>query len=177
MHEDWPVTLRWMLESDKIIYTTAHQYIYVQNKGSITHQKFYSPEFFKSYMSILELLDENAEKFPKYKPWMVLNEFISIKTNIDSRLMKSINAPEAQSPEIQKQYQELEEILEHWLDKYTQEDKALVYLYQSAQSQYKNKYSKVKSDLDKIRNSLIWRSTKPFRQTMNYLYKKFIQKK
>ena len=87
-----------------------------------------------------------------------------------------VNAPEAQSPEIQKQYQELEEILEHWLDKYTQEDKALVYLYQSAQSKLKNKYSKVKSDLDKIRNSLIWRSAKPFRQTMNYLYKGFIQK-
>ena len=88
-----------------------------------------------------------------------------------------VNAPAAQSPEIQKNDQDLEEILEHWLDKYTQEDKALVYLYQSAQSKLKNKYSKVKSDLDKIRNSLIWWNTKPFRQTMNYLYKKFIQKK
>ena len=134
--DDRPTTIRWTLESSKILELDCVNYFWMQNSGSITHFKYYKPEFLKSALKTLELLHKHSEDFPEFKRWIVLEIFRSARANL-ARLRQSKKMPEARTEAVQQQFREIESEYDSWLGRYSDDDKMFVFAYDEATASLK----------------------------------------
>ena len=145
--DDRPATIRWTLESSKILETDCVNYFWIQNSASITHAKYYRPEFLKSSLKTLELLHKHSEDFPEFKRWMVLEIFRCARANL-KRLRQSRKMPEAKTPAVQQQFRALEAEYGSWLNRYSDDDRMFVFAEDEATASLK---TRVKSLTCKVR--------------------------
>ena len=175
VHDDWPTTLRWTLESRKILVCESINYFWVQNNRSITHSKYYTPEFMKSSLKTCELLHAHAMAFPEFRKWILLEIFRSVRANL-KRINISKGLSEANDPVVKQSFETLEREYNLWLDRYSEEDKTLVFLYDEARSgllkhikQLNGEISRLKKKCKALEKSRSYRLTKPFRFLAKYL--------
>lgn len=184
IHEDWPTTIRWTLECNKIIHSNCAYYMYVENDVSITHRRYYSPEFMKSSIKTLELLHKNISDFPEYTQWMVLNIIMSAEANL-KRVRDSREMQEAQAPEIQEKFDETEKEYQFWLNRYSEEEKTLSSFFKNSREEIlkslsenkqkvstsKHKLKRANQRISALENSASWKITAPLRAILKIFIK------
>ncbi len=109
--------------------------MYVENDVSITHRRYYSPEFMKSSIKTLELLHKNISDFPEYTQWKVLNIIMSAEANL-TRVRDSREMQEAQAPEIQEKFDEIEKEYQFRLNRYSEEEKRCLVFSRTHKKRY-----------------------------------------
>jgi chromosome segregation ATPase len=158
--------------------------MYIENDASITHRRYYSPEFMKSSIKTLELLHKNISDFPKYTQWMVLNIIMSAEANL-KRVRDSREKQEAQAPEIQEKFDEIEKEYQFWLNRYSDEEKTLSNFFKNSReeilkslSENKQKVSTLKHKLKRanqrisaLESSASWKITAPLRAILKIFIK------